>query len=291
MHLCYSQGMKREQEWTATGRDAGVSLQDYLAQCMAVSKRVAKQHIDARVVWVNGRCVWMARHELRKGDVIRCAAKVASPTATSKIPRTLPTLFEDADFIVVDKPAGMLADGANGSAEEVLRRQTGNPDVCAVHRLDRDTTGCLLMAKSQRAKAKAVDVFREHRIAKSYRAIVYARWDAKATTLDLPIEGERALTQVTCVRANAVASQLLVRIETGRTHQIRKHLAMARHPVMGDRQYGPKQVEAEFQAVARPMLHAVELVMDHPTREGKLKVFAPIPQDMHRWLNVLKLQS
>jgi len=269
----------------------GKSLQDFLAQAMDVSRRVAKQQVDARVVWVNGRCVWMARHSLRHGDEVRLTTVVASPTALSNVPKKLTVLFEDDDFLAVDKPAGILANESDKSAEAILRRQTGNPDLRAVHRLDRDTTGCLLMAKSVEAKEAAVEVFRQHQVTKVYRAIVTARWDAKTSTLDLPIEGERAMTHVTCVHANDMASYLIVRIETGRTHQIRRHLAMARHPVLGDREYGPKTVLPEFQDVERAMLHAVELMLTHPTKPEKiLKMFAPIPKDMHHWLNILKLQ-
>lgn len=280
----------RDQTWTVSDKDSERSLQDFLAQYMGASRRVAKQHIDGRVVWVNGRCVWMARHRLRRGDVVRLAGAVASPTARSALPKSLKVLFEDADFLVVDKPAGLLANASDASAEAVVRAQTGIAGVCAAHRLDRDTTGCLLMAKSKAAYEAAVEVFRQHRVAKTYRCIVYGKWDATSTTLDLPIEGERALTNVACVRANDAASHLVVRIETGRTHQIRRHLAMARHPVIGDRQYGPKEVEdPELQTVDRPLLHAVEMQIDHPTRGGVLKVFSPLPPEFHRWLKALKL--
>lgn len=280
----------KDNHWTVSIKDAERSLQDFLAQHMGVSRRVAKQHIDGRVVWVNDRCVWMARHTLRRGDVVRVAGNVTSPTARSTLPKTLRILFEDADFIVVDKPAGLLANASDASVEAVLRAQTGNPDLRAAHRLDRDTTGCLLMSKHPKAQEVAIQVFREHRVAKAYRVIVHGRWDAEATTLDLPIAGERALTHVACVRANEQASHLVVRIETGRTHQIRRHLAMARHPIVGDRQYGLKEVaDPSLQTVEHPLLHAVELHMDHPTRPGMLKVFAPIPAEFHRWLKALKL--
>lgn len=282
--------LRKDQQWTVSDKDSERPLQDFLAQYMDVSRRVAKQQIDGRVVWVNDRCVWMARHRLRRGDIVRIAGHVASPTARSALPKTLSVLFEDADYLAVDKPAGLLANGSDSSAEGILRTQTGLSELCAVHRLDRDTTGCLLMAKSKAAYEAAVEVFRQHRVSKTYRCVVYGRWDAEATTLDLPIEGQRALTHVTCVRANDDASHLMVRIETGRTHQIRRHLAMARHPVVGDRQYGPKEVEdPHLKTVSGPLLHAVEMQIDHPTRGGVLKVFSPIPADFHRWLTALKL--
>ena len=278
--------------WTVPQKFAGVSLQEYLAATLGISKRAAKQQIDARAVWVNDRCVWMAHHALKRGDVVRLPRRAPSPTALSARPKKLPVLFEDDDFLVVDKPAGLVSEGSDASVEALLRLQLADPRVQAVHRLDRDTTGCLLFAKSPEAMEAAVRVFREHHIRKTYRAIVHERWDASASTLDLAIEGERALTQVTCVRANARASYLVVRIETGRTHQIRRHLAMARHPVLGDRQYGPKEItDPDFQAVRRPMLHAAELLMEHPTHPDRdLRVFSPIPQDFHTWLNRLKLQ-
>ena len=278
--------------WTVPQKFSGVSLQEYLAETLGISKRAAKQQIDARAVWVNDRCVWMAHHALKRGDVVRLPHRAPSPTALSARPKKLAILFEDDDFLVVDKPAGLVSEGSDASVEALLRLQLADPRVQAVHRLDRDTTGCLLFAKGAEAMDAAVRVFREHHIRKTYRTIVHERWDATSSTLDLSIEGERALTHVTCVRANARASYLVVRIETGRTHQIRRHLAMARHPVLGDRQYGPKSVEDPLlQAVRRPMLHAAELLMEHPTHpERDLRVFSPIPQDFHTWLNRLRLQ-
>ena len=278
--------------WTVPPKFAGTSLQEYLAETLGISKRAAKQQIDARAVWVNDRCVWMAHHALKRGDVVRIPRRAPSPTALSARPKKLAILVEDEDFLVIDKPAGIVSEGSDASAEALLRLQLADPRVQAVHRLDRDTTGCLLFAKSPEAMEAAVRVFREHHIRKTYRAIVHERWDASASTLDLAIEGERALTHGTCVRANARASYLVVHIETGRTHQIRRHLAMARHPVLGDRQYGPKEIaDPDLQAVRRPMLHAAELLMEHPTHpERDLRVFSPIPQDFHTWLNRLKLQ-
>jgi len=178
------------------------------------------------------------------------------------------------------------------SLETLLRAQTGNPDLRASHRLDRDTTGCVLFSKSARAHEAVVRVFKEHRVAKTYRTVVYGRWDAESSTIDLPLDGRRALSQVHCLRANARASHLAVRIETGRTHQIRRHLAMARHPVLGDGTYGPKVVEdLRLMKLTHPLLHAVELELDHPTVPDRLlRVFSPLPQEFHRWLGLLRLE-
>lgn len=279
-------------EWTVPKSEAGVSLQEFLASHMRVSKRAAKQHIDGRVVRVSGQSVWMAHHRLKQGDVVSVVASVASPTATSNRLKKLTILFEDDDYLVVDKPRGILTNESDFSLESIIRTQTGIPTIQASHRLDRETTGCLLMSKTQAAHDAVVEVFKRHNVAKTYRTVVYGRWDAAATTIELAIDGERAQTHVHCLRANQDCSHLSVRIETGRTHQIRRHLAMARHPVIGDMQYGPKLVEDErLKKLTYPLLHSVEMEMEHPTKGGTLKVFAPVPQDFQRWLVALKLIS
>ena len=283
---------KNETEWVVSKAEAGLSLQDFLAEHLGVSKRVAKQHIDAKVVRVKGQTIWIARHPLKPGDAVSVATSVKSPTAVSKRVAKLSILYEDADYLVVDKPRGILVNAADYSLESIIRAQTGVATIVASHRLDRDTTGCLLMSKTPAAHDAIVDVFKRHRVAKTYRTVVYGRWDARSTTIELPIEGERALTHVHCLRANHDCSYLVVRIETGRTHQIRRHLAMARHPVVGDTQYGPKVIEdARLRSLTYPLLHAVEMELEHPIRGGSLMVCSPVPRDFHRWLAALSPES
>jgi len=284
---------KNNSGWAVPEKFAGMSLQDFLAEAMPASRRVAKQHIDAKVVRVNGRAVWMARHALRAGDSVEVAARVASPTDKSRQLRKLAILVEDADYIIADKPRGILTNEAEYSVESVLRVQTRNPQLCASHRLDRDTTGCLLFSKSPAAHAAAVEVFKRHLVAKTYRAAVAGRWDADATTIDLALEGERAVTNVRCVAARDEASYIIARIETGRTHQIRKHLAMARHPVLGDTQHGRKTLaDPRLAGLTYPLLHAAEIEMTHPLDSARvLKAFSPVPQDFHKWLVALGLEK
>ena len=278
--------------WVVARAENGVSLQDFLAAKLGLSRRAAKQQIDARVVRVDGQLVWMAHHALRSGAVVSAATAVPSPTAVSNRPSRAAVLWQDEFYLVADKPAGIVVNEAPFSLESLLREQTGNPDLRASHRLDRDTTGCVLFSKSDAAHAAVVRVFREHRVAKTYRTVVQGRWDARSSTIDLPIDGRRALSLVHCIRANARASHLAVRIETGRTHQIRRHLAMARHPVLGDTEHGSKLLEdPRLAALSRPLLHAVELELDHPMRPGaRIKVFSPLPQQFHRWLGILRLE-
>ena len=267
-------------------------LQEFLAAKMSASKRGAKHHIDAKAVRVNGRTIWIARHPLRLGDKVSLAAQVKSPTAISSRISKITILFEDENYIIADKPQGVVVNEASYSVENILRTQTGNPALQASHRLDRDTTGCILLSKSEEAHVAAVDVFKRHNVSKTYRTIVVGRWDAAATTIGLELDGERAATGIHCLKANDDASYLVARIETGRTHQIRRHLAMARHPVLGDTDYGHKIVtDPRLERLTHPLLHAVELALEHPLSEGKtLKAFSPVPQDFHRWLKTLRLE-
>ena len=272
--------------------EEGISLQDFPAAHLGVSKRAAKQQIDARIVRVNGQCIWMAHHRLHAGAHVTLAGFAPSPTARSNRPKKVGILFEDEFFLVADKPRGIVVNEAEFSLETLLRTQTGIAELQASHRLDRDTTGCLLFSKTPEAHEAVVRTFKEHLVSKTYRTVVYGKWDAVSSTIDLPLDGERALSNVHCLRGNKLASHLSVRIETGRTHQIRRHLAMARHPVVGDQQYGPKIVEdPRLLNLTYPLLHAVELEFPHPLKPGgKLSVFSPVPQDFHRWLGILRLE-
>ena len=283
---------KSQKTFVVARAEAAQSLQDFLAAKLGASKRAAKQQIDARIVRVNGQSVWMAHHRLRAGDQVTVAGFAPSPTARSARPSKVKILFQDEFYLIADKPRGIVVNEADFSLETLLRTQTGLDELQASHRLDRDTTGCLLFSKTPEAHDAIVRVFKEHHVSKVYRTVVYGKWDALSSTIDLPLDGERALSNVHCLRANRRASHLAVRIETGRTHQIRRHLAMARHPVVGDAQYGPKVVEEpRLIALTYPLLHAVELEMPHPFKERTmLRVFSPLPQDFHRWLGILRLE-
>ena len=196
-------------------------------------------------------------------------------------------LIEDEHFMVVDKPSGMLAVGA-GSVEDVLREEAQQPSLMAVHRLDRDTTGCLLVAKNAAAFDAAVAVFKTRRVSKIYETIVYGRFDRPASTVDQEIDGERAVSHIQREAISKDASFLKVKIETGRTHQIRRHLAALRHPVLGDREHGVKFArDPRLLTVPRQMLHASGLELPHPMVPGKtLKAHSPLPADFRRCLKL-----
>ncbi len=271
---------------TVARAEEGAELQAFLATRLKLSRRRAKELIDSRRTWVNRQCVWMARHTLRAGDVVETRTAAAPPS------RTLRILAEFPRYIVVDKPAGLLSVGA-GSVEELLRARTGRPALRCVHRLDRETSGCLLAALDHEAFEAAVAVFRTRRVTKFYDVLAAGRMREAVTTIATPIDGMPARTHVRRVAANDVATLLRVRIETGRTHQIRLHLASIRHPVVGDRLHGLKTGhDPRLTRVPRQMLHAAGLEMDDPLGGGeRLRAGSPLPADFRRCLQVFGLEG
>ncbi len=264
--------------------EAGQSLQVFLSAKLAVSRRAAKNLLDARSVWVNRRCVWMAHHELHQGDTVEVTAKLADKAPT---PAKIRVLAEDDHYLIVDKPSGLLTVG-EGGVEETMRAQTGIGALRAVHRLDRDTTGCLLFAKSEAAFDAAVALFKTRRVTKLYHAIVYGAFGRNSSTVDQELDGERAVSHFQREAMSEDATFLRVRIETGRTHQIRRHLASIRHPVLGDREHGVKFArDPRLLTIPRQMLHASGLELPHPLASGKmLKAHSPLPADFRRCLKL-----
>ena len=270
---------------TVTRSEAGQTLQNFLAERLKQSKRQAKDLIDARQVFVNRQCIWMARHILQGGDTVETRTDDPRPTA----PRQIRVLNETEHYLFVDKPCGLLSIGPGG-LEELLRAQRGEPALRCVHRLDRDTSGCLLVARSTEAFNRVVSVFKTRRVHKIYDVLVVGRLDRAATTIDTPLGGESARTHVRRIAVTDDVSFARVRIETGRTHQIRLHLSSIRHPVVGDRLHGLKTSrDPRFLRVPRQMLHASELELDDPMGQGQLHGHSPLPADFRRCLELFGL--
>ncbi len=276
-----------------TRDEEGAPLQDFLAARLKVTKRAAKAMIDARVVWVNRKLVWMARHPLRPGDKVAFVLQKSTGAKQDKSADTRPhirVLWQDSYFLAADKPAGVVTQGKN-SAEELLRAQERNPNIQAVHRLDRETSGVLLFSKQPEAHEAAIAMFKTHRVTKVYAAIAAGSVDRQNSTLTETLDGERAVTHLKRLQATADATFLSLRIETGRTHQIRRHLAGIRHPIVGDRQYGVKHSnDPRVLSVTRQMLHAQELELPHPMTLGEhIRAHAPLPADFRAALKLFGL--
>ena len=202
-------------------------------------------------------------------------------------------VYEDARLLAINKPAGVASHGGSGigfGVIETLRALRPGEELELVHRLDRDTSGCLLVARTATAFERAVAVFKTRRVKKLYDVLVVGRLVQPVSTIDTPLDGQPARTHVRRLTANEDVTFARVRIETGRTHQIRLHLASVRHPVVGDRLHGLKLTrDPRLMRVPRQMLHATELELDDPMGSGRLHAHSPLPADFRRCLQMFGL--
>ena len=282
-------------------------LQDFLAARFSLSRRTAKAMVDGRSVWVNRKCVWIARYAIKTGDVVEVPQAVvkgaqaqgadrrrtrgegaAGPAAQAQGARHVRVLWQDDGYLVCDKPAGLISCDDPKSVESILRAQEGIPTLEAVHRLDRDTTGCLLFAKRRAALEAAVEMFKTHRVSKVYHAIVVGEFKFSHRQVDTQLDGQDAVSRIAREATSPDASFLRVSIETGRTNQIRRHLASIRFPIVGDRVFGLKNArDPRLMRVPRQMLHASTLSLPNPLlpRE-KISVHSPLPADFRQTLRL-----
>ncbi len=265
----------------------GQTLQDFIVAKRNISRKAAKNLMDRRKVFVNGKRVWMAKHNLKTGDIVSILLSPGESTRTRK--QKIPIVWEDSNYLIVNKPANVLSVG-KGSLENRLQQQCENPQLRAVHRLDRDTTGCLIIAKSENAFQAMLPLFRERSISKTYHAIVHGFMKKGEHRISKPLEGQTAVSHVRVLDSVDNAAHVAVKIETGRTHQIRIHLASFNHPVMGDPKYaGDVEKKAGVLPIPRQMLHARTLVFTHPTTGNVLRTEAPLPADFRACLKSFKL--
>lgn len=252
----------------------GSSLIDYLAHAFGVSKKKAKLAVDERRVFVNRRRIWMAKYKLSAGDLVEFQEgdQIASV-------KELSIIWESAALLVVNKPSGVLSEGA-GSVEELLRKQRKDSALRLVHRLDKDTTGCLMVARSDESFEDMKGQFEHHRVKKIYRALVSGIVERDKFVISTPIDGKSAKSDFRVLARSPQATELEISIETGRMHQIRKHILSAGHQVIGDKKYGDsKRLNTTQRGIARQMLHAHKISFLDPTSEKRIEVEAPFPKD------------
>lgn len=282
--------MKTSTTWKVLRADHQAPLLDVLARHLGVSRKQAKRLLDDRAVFVNQRRVWMARHLLHAGDQIEVTgARPPAATGPAEAIRAT-TLREQADWIVVNKPPGLTTNGPD-SLETILRQQRNEPALEAVHRLDRDTSGCVLFARHPAAREKLVALFEEKSIRKTYLAIVQGAFPPHIRRVDQGLEGREAITDFRVWDANTRASLVEARPLTGRTHQIRLHARAAGHPLAGDRTYATGSlVDAEIRRLPRQMLHAWRLGWLEENQQ-EVRIEAPWPDDFRKALDRFGLRS
>jgi 23S rRNA pseudouridine955/2504/2580 synthase len=242
-------------------------------------------------------------YRLKVGDRIRVPPIRVSERKDPKArPAEFPVVFEDASFLVVDKPSGVAVHGGSGVSFGVIESlRAARPQAKMLelaHRLDRDTSGLLIVAKKRSALLELHRMLREGEIEKVYIAVVKGRWQGGAREIreslhkHVNAKGERrvsvkeggmqAVTKVTPLERTKDFSLLKLHLMTGRTHQIRVHLAHAGHPVLGDDKYGDFGLNhaLQKQGVKRLFLHACRLAFRHPSEGNRIRLEAPMPEGM-----------
>ena len=202
-----------------------------------------------------------------------------------------PVIYQKYIYIMMNKPDGVISsteDGNDKTVLDLLPEKYGRLGLFPCGRLDRDTTGCLLFAKNFAAYEAAVEKFKVRGVKKLYHAIVVGCYKLARKTINAELDGQEAVSKVLREAVGDDASFLKVMIETGRTNQIRRHLAGDRFPIIGDRVYGLKNArDPRLMQVPRQMLHASTIEMPHPKKlKETIKVHSPLPADFRAALKL-----
>ncbi len=305
------------QQLTVDDESDGQRLDNWLLRRL---KGVPKTHVYRVIrsgeVRVNkGRA--SADSRVAAGDVVRVPPmRLPAPSAAPAAPpREFPVLLEDEHLLAIVKPAGVAVHGGSGVSfgviEQLRRARPQAKFLELVHRLDKETSGILLLAKKRSALTALQDQFRDRNTGKTYAALVFGDWPARLKVIDLPLhkalnaEGERHVRVVGADHEDGRRSITLVKIakrlpeltpgltlldvtiKTGRTHQIRVHLASSGHPIVGDPKYGDfarNKAFARERGFERMFLHARELSFDHPASGERITLQAPLPDDCAKLL-------
>ncbi|HUK65827.1 MAG TPA: RluA family pseudouridine synthase [Anaeromyxobacteraceae bacterium] len=290
---------------SATPSDEGERLDRFIALKGGVSRGLARRVLERGGVFLDGRRCKVASRLVRAGQevVVNLEESGRSVEAPAALERTR-LLFLDEHLVAVDKPAFVAAQPTLTTDRGVLPELVGDllrSKVTPVHRLDRQTSGVTLLARSPRAMAALTEAFRERTVEKTYLALCAAAPRPAEGRLEAPLgpdptrpgrrrvcaSGEEAVTRYQTLRTGPSGTSLvLCSPETGRTHQIRAHLAYLGAPLLGDVRYGgPRSVLGVD--VPRVMLHARRLCIDHPFTKAPLVFEAPVPDDFLLLLRAL----
>jgi 23S rRNA pseudouridine1911/1915/1917 synthase len=304
---------------TAPEAAAGSRLDQALAQLLPQHSRSRlKGWIEAGLVTVNGVAVTEPKGKLRGGETV-VVIELADPRATSFAPEAiaLSVQFEDNAILVLDKPAGLVVHPGSGNWDGTLLNAllhhapalAALPRAGIVHRLDKDTSGLMVVAKTPEAQTDLVRQLQARTVQRGYLAVVWGNL-ARATTIDAPIgrhptqrtsmavveSGKPARTHVEILERFGAATLIRCRLETGRTHQIRVHLTALGHPLLGDPTYRGRRTPSQslplaVRSFARQALHAQQLGLVHPVTHASLQWEAAPPQDFNDLVAALRGHS
>ena len=260
---------------------------NFIAKKLTLSKKKAKQLLDKRLVFVNKKRVWIASYQLKEGDSVEVIT--LEPTHSEFQKDAI--LFKDNHYLIVSKPPDVITNGPE-SLESNLRKHFKDKYIQAVHRLDKDTSGAVIFAMNKDTFECMKALFKKNCLKKAYRVIVRGRVGKQTFTIDSPLRGQNAVTHINLLKRGKDASYLEVNTETGRTHQIRIHLASVGYPVIGEMEYDRRPIEHPLlRQIPRQMLHAYQLSFVHPYTQKAVSVTAPVPDDFNQCLKLLGLEE
>jgi len=293
----------------------GERLDAALARMFGLSRSRAAELIGDGLVLLDGRPAIKSDRVLA-GAPLQVTLPPPRPAEPPRLVEGLAVLYEDDDIIVVDKPRGVAAHPTPGwtgptviggllAAGHTVATSGAAERQGIVHRLDANTSGTMVVAKSEPAYSALKRAFRERTVDKRYHALVQGHPDPLRGTVDAPIgrhpsgdgrfavvsDGRPSVTHYDTMEAFRAASLVGVDLETGRTHQIRVHMAAIRHPVAGDLLYGADPVLAARLGLTRQWLHAVSLGFAHPADGRPVSFTSPYPPDLAHALDVLRAES
>ena len=309
------------QEFFVTAEEAGTRLDRVVAlRCPDLSRTRVQELIDEGLIQLNGKAA-KGSQKLRTGDAIRVEPRPRPPMRAEAESIPLDILYEDEDVIAVNKPAGMTVHAGAGSHSGTLVNallgrgqslsQGGDPlRPGIVHRLDKETSGILLVAKNDYTHAKLAESFRQRTVSKIYVALVQGLLKEESGRIELPIARDPVhRTRMTAKRAGELpnsrpartdwrslvhvdsTSLLEVKLHTGRTHQIRVHFSALRHPVVGDTLYGASAQlhvgHTTLPALHRNFLHAARIGFVQPRTGVPINLTAPLPAELREYLGKL----
>lgn len=317
--------MTREEEtperYTVEETEQGLRLDVFLTQRDgSLSRSQAKRLIEDGSVLIDGKPA-RASHRLKSGESV--LVRKPPPAPSGIVPEEIPLdiLYEDDAILVVDKPAGMVvhpaAGNPRGTLVNALQFHCGSLSAVGgvmrpgiVHRLDKGTSGLMVVAKSDEAHQRLSEQFKKRQVSKLYTALVHGSPKQDEGAVDAavgrhPVErkkmstasrrGKPALTRWRVLERYGAFTLLEARIETGRTHQIRVHLGSLGHPVAGDSVYGgskrviePPALRAVLKKLARQALHASRLSFRHPVTGREMTFESPLPEDMAEVIRFLR---
>ena len=297
-------------KFIVTKENIGKRLDAYVSSLKDnISRSNAQKLIKNNKIFVNGKNV-KESYKVKENDEIRII--IEEPKKSSLKPENIPLdiIYEDNDIIVINKPKGMVVHPGNGNHEGTLVNAVlayakdlsgigGKLRPGIVHRIDKDTSGLIIVAKNDKAHKNLSEEIKNHEVTKIYTCLVRGNISEDDATIDMPIgrdkndrkkmavteDGKKAITHFRVLKRYGNYTLLRVKIDTGRTHQIRVHMAKIGHPIIGDEVYSNGKNEFN---VHGQMLHSTYLKFKHPVTGKELELEAPLPQYFQDVLEQLK---